>query len=658
MIKKIIIISFLISTFFHGQSQAPTWQWIKGGFNGGSGPDFAMTDMGTDNEGNIYGICKYKGSLQLDTLQWMMGYGGEDFCVVSYTCEGQFRWVKRFGGQYDDSQAGLTVMKNGDCIITGNVIMSIWGDAYFADSMLTANNSIGRGVFICKLNNMGDIVYLKFPSKDWDLASTRFLKQELGSAGMIHILSTFSDSTTWGNFHIPAKGNYVLKFNPNNGFMTGFAKLDFRVLLNPISGKDFKVDIDSIFIGNDTVIIDSTTSYVSTLAKFDTKGNNIWHKDFSWNKSIPYDSVMFGLNFYFAMDDKKLYIGGSKRSYSGTYFMGFPINNPIASHPYNITPFIAAFEKDSGNIVNFINLWTEKYNTLRYQCRKVKNGKLYDGNIGGGLVLMNNGADTIKPFFTPNSQHSHGYFPFIYEIDTGLTHFNWGIALKSYGSISFDPASMLIDHNDNIILGTKIGGGLMLPQDTILKHYDGAYFIKVAQTNDSCDCEASVPTISVIGSVGNTLTVKASATNTPDSLYIIWGDGDSTLYSNPGTNINHTFSNSGPWNVCLRAYAFCGDVDTCLTGLYSGLEKAEDKNSFFSIYPNPAKDKINIVFNEIPTADFEIQLLDVMGKLIKNQFVIRQKQSILDISNLNNGVYIIKINSKDAWSKSIKIIKN
>jgi len=667
--KRIIMISLMLSCFFTSFSQAPNWQWIKGGYNGTGLDDYSFTDLGTDNEGNIYGVCRYNGSLQLDTLQWMVGYGGVDFCVVSYTCDGQFRWVKRFGGSNDDFPAGITVMKNGDCIISGNVGWCNWGDAYFADSMVTANNSICMSTFICKLDKNGNIVYLNFPSKQYDFAWVIFAKQEIYPDGNIGIYTWSNDSTTWGNFHIPSKGNYVLKFNSNNGQMIGFDKIDYYGVSGYNSGSDFKIDKnnnyyfhfssyywDTLYIGNDTITIDQTSNYhyISTLAKFDSQGNNIWYKKFSWEEPYPYDTAIFGLAIDFAMDENKLYLEGTKYSFPGISFMGFPVNNPIAQSYYDLTIFLLSIDKNNGNANNFINLWNKDY-LYPFGTREVKNGKLYAGGIGGGLVLLNNGADTIKPYFTATPQYTHGAFPFIYEIDTGLTHFNWATAIRSYGSGSFDPGSMLIDHNDNIILGTKIGVGLMLPQDTVLKLYSGAYIIKIAHTNDSCGCEASIPSLSLLGTVGNTLTVKGTATNSLDSLYIIWGDGDSTRVK-ADSAVSHTFNNAGPWNVCLRSYAFCGDRDTCLNGLYAGFEKPEDTNSFISVYPNPTKDKINIVFSELPTEQIELQLFDLMGKMIKNQYVLWQKKSIMDVSGLNKGVYILRI-TKSGWNKSVKIVK-
>lgn len=681
MIKRILILNLLLSFSLLGISQTPTWQWIKGGGNGSKSLDYAFTDLGTDNEGNIYGVCRYNGYVQFDTLQWMMGYGGVDFCVVSYTCDGQFRWVKRFGGQVDDSPAGITVMKNGDCIITGTVGWCNWGDAYFADSMVTANNSICRQVFICKLDKYGNIVYLNFPSKLYEWSGATMLNEEFGSDGLIHVLTTFFDSTTWGNYHIPDFGNYLLKFDPNNGQMTGFVKLDFYAGIdtsgnfaptNPLNNTEFKIDksgdyyfhifdiADKLFIGNDTIIIDQTSnySYVGTLARFDSQGNNIWYKEFRFDESLPFDTAIFGLTKNFAIDANKIYISGTNRSYPGTYFMGFPINNPIAYNNYTRTMFILSIDKYTGNAVNYINTWNTDY-VHTINSRIIKNGKLYSGGVtADGLTILNNGTDTVKPIFTPTSQYNHGYFPFIFEIDTGLTHFSWASALKSYGSGSFSTGSIHIDHNDNIYLGTKLSGGFMLPQDTVLGQYTGAYIMKIAPTNDSCDCEASMPSVAIMGSSGNTLTISGSATNSPDSLYVFWGDGDSSLYANLGTNISHTYSNQGPWDVCLRSYAFCGDRDTCLSGLYLGIETIEDQGTIFSVYPNPAEDKINILFSEIPEKEIEIQIHDITGRFIRNQFLFGQKQTEIDLSSLNKGVYLFKIESKDGWSKSVKVIKN
>jgi len=71
------------------------------------------------------------------------------------------------------------------------------------------------------------------------------------------------------------------------------------------------------------------------------------------------------------------------------------------------------------------------------------------------------------------------------------------------------------------------------------------------------------------------------------------------------------------------------------------------------LYPNPAKDRLFINFNdnELPES---IELFDVSGKPMMKVTLIT-KTTVLDISTLSNGIYICRITGKDVSKQSQKI---
>ena len=270
-----------------------------------------------------------------------------------------------------------------------------------------------------------------------------------------------------------------------------------------------------------------------------------------------------------------------------------------------------------------------------------------------------NQNDTIKPFYY-DPIYTRSY-PFIVSMDTGLTHFNWGIATKTLQpNVGLVPTCLHVDHNSNILIGGGINGAICNSAgDTtnLVAAAENFCIAKVALTNDSCGCTASIPSLSLVGSTANTLTVNGYATNMPDSLYIIWGDGDSTLYNNPNTDISHTYSTSGPWNVCLKSYAFCGDKIICLNNLYSGIgNKLVMSNHQLVIYPNPFNQEIIIEFAQIPE-NAEVQLYDLMGKqILKSK--ISDTKTLLNTGLLQNGVYLIKVITDEGDVFVGKVVKS
>ena len=74
----------------------------------------------------------------------------------------------------------------------------------------------------------------------------------------------------------------------------------------------------------------------------------------------------------------------------------------------------------------------------------------------------------------------------------------------------------------------------------------------------------------------------------------------------------------------------------------------------FSIYPNPANDVLHIASDaELSTA----KVYDVAGKLVKEVNIGGALSNSMDISDLNNGVYILEIETVSGQSNSSKIIK-
>ncbi|MDA3820604.1 MAG: T9SS type A sorting domain-containing protein [Candidatus Delongbacteria bacterium] len=73
-----------------------------------------------------------------------------------------------------------------------------------------------------------------------------------------------------------------------------------------------------------------------------------------------------------------------------------------------------------------------------------------------------------------------------------------------------------------------------------------------------------------------------------------------------------------------------------------------------TIYPNPANQSVNIVFDNIPEKTCDIKLYDITGKQVKSVSV-KSEQTKLDISGLSGGLYLLKIN-QGAYHLNQKLI--
>lgn len=70
-----------------------------------------------------------------------------------------------------------------------------------------------------------------------------------------------------------------------------------------------------------------------------------------------------------------------------------------------------------------------------------------------------------------------------------------------------------------------------------------------------------------------------------------------------------------------------------------------------SIYPNPAKNRIQV--SNIDATSAEIRIFNLLGKQVLHQAAITEKT--IDISSFNSGVYIVKINA-DGKTKTQKLV--
>ena len=103
------------------------------------------------------------------------------------------------------------------------------------------------------------------------------------------------------------------------------------------------------------------------------------------------------------------------------------------------------------------------------------------------------------------------------------------------------------------------------------------------------------------------------------------------------------------FNESSEIYAVIFD-ETLSTSELSSSEKP------FLCYPNPAKDIVSISFAENSTCQ-EVNIYSLDGRLVKTRLGASLQNNAIDISNLNSGVYIMKIRMADGKEFTERIIK-
>jgi hypothetical protein len=86
-----------------------------------------------------------------------------------------------------------------------------------------------------------------------------------------------------------------------------------------------------------------------------------------------------------------------------------------------------------------------------------------------------------------------------------------------------------------------------------------------------------------------------------------------------------------------------------------------NKAGLLNVYPNPAKDKISISWDQLGSEDVKLNIIDMSGKIIYMNIFRASNFNApvnIDIKNIKSGIYIIELQSnKTKLSKTIQILK-
>lgn len=89
------------------------------------------------------------------------------------------------------------------------------------------------------------------------------------------------------------------------------------------------------------------------------------------------------------------------------------------------------------------------------------------------------------------------------------------------------------------------------------------------------------------------------------------------------------------------------------------VEETAGKEFNFDIYPNPAKEKINIRFFQNNSGKADIRLFNSLGQIVyANTFPVDEgvEETIIPVSNFHEGVYFLEITNGDGNKEVVKVV--
>ena len=156
--------------------------------------------------------------------------------------------------------------------------------------------------------------------------------------------------------------------------------------------------------------------------------------------------------------------------------------------------------------------------------------------------------------------------------------------------------------------------------------------------------------IASFNTIHNGLQVSFTSTSV-NAHYFNWafGDGATSNEKNP----THTYISQGNYTVTLIT-EYCGLYDTTSQTVAVAPAGIETINSFVVIFPNPVRNILTI------TTESEISgiaIFDVGGRILLATNLIQSRNTEIDLSALEDGIYFICVETKSGIAVQ-KIVKN
>jgi photosystem II stability/assembly factor-like uncharacterized protein len=192
----------------------------------------------------------------------------------------------------------------------------------------------------------------------------------------------------------------------------------------------------------------------------------------------------------------------------------------------------------------------------------------------------------------------------------------------------------------------------------------GTYTVSFMSSNSFGAGPVNTQTISVATTPSIVLSVSSLTVCDQDPINVTASGAATYTWSNGGGNSpSVTYIPSGDWTYTVTG-ANSGCVSTATFNIVNiqcvGVIELGANNASFNVYPNPAIDNVSLQMNSPKNVDVTIELYDVSGKLIIKQnasFSKDKPEHKLNIASLANGIYSLKVVSKEGSSQNLKIVK-
>ncbi len=344
--------AYLFFIFCISTIHAQTWQWGK---RGGSTDDIPIDSqirqeeaysIVTDSQKNIY-MLSFVGGSDLnfdgvaDTIYETNNPANVDIALVSFSCDGTFRWSKIIGGSGQEDFFNLQIDSQDNIYMAGsfgNTATINTGPLHIDDDVTIADNpSDYRRLVVMKYNSLGQLQWYQRPEPNIIQLSSLSKNFEIDAAGNIYWLVYLGRPGTYANGALiitdVTKPWHVLKYNSSGTFVsdtvldlqtpTTFDTVQFY--RNPNNQRFF---VSARALNDDgsvwATVGTETVTHSMFLACFDPAGQALWKRENTSNTigTIQLYNILFDT-------DNSVYLGGRFFGLSSDNFMGLTVPGVI-----------------------------------------------------------------------------------------------------------------------------------------------------------------------------------------------------------------------------------------------------------------------------------------------------------------------------------------
>lgn len=554
---------------------AQSWQWGRHGGSTGSiagGSPEEVVDMATDPHGNVYLVAslnsfdRFINGVQSNLFVGPQ-YGGTSV-LVSFDCNGTFRWSKVFATKGRSSEAvAVATDQLGGVYLVNDMVMVTNSDSIHLDLDTTFSLASKRWILV-KYDTSGVYQWHRMPQPDntslTSINHSRGYGLSVSDQGDIYWYCQMQSGLLGGSSSVVADslGPYILHYN-SEGDLLDLTPLEMFGTWTPseqwwvVLPRHFARDHQSgrfyvagqygccLTLGGQPL---SGSNYVGA---FDSTGQFLW---------LRQSTIYYGVGRGFRDDPEidqagNIYLVGT--SSHNDQFGNYQIVNSLATGVTGV-PFAVALDS-SGN-----NLWATNGSTNSVTdgdavaISRSSNG-VNEVAIGGSFPRQ-----LIWAGDTLSSPPNYGYDPFLARFDAngnglGLT------SLPSLFGFSDYASALTADAKGNFYLGGRMAGGgeIYVASDT-LNGYGGNFDFFVAKFGtDNCALCTDPIAEAATSYDSSSLSVPFQFTGAAnyDSLVWTFGDGSSDTAANP----THVYAQPGAYTACVRVFNACGSDSACLS---------------------------------------------------------------------------------------------